>query len=89
MENEETEGIGNVSAFFMAPKTTRMFENDRNRKTATQNGQKPINRTKIRWENANRKLLSKPQNRIKTARKIGINRKTARKIEGNRKTASL
>ena len=65
-----------------------MFENDRNRKTATQNGQKPINRTRIWWENANRKLLLKPPNRTKTARKIGKNCKTARKIDEYRKTAT-
>ena len=46
-----------------------MFENYRNRKTATQNGQKPKNRTRIRWENANRKLLLKPQNRTKNRQK--------------------
>ena len=53
----------------MALKTHRVFKNDKNRKTATQNGQKPKNRTIFWWENANRKLLLKPQNRMRNRQK--------------------
>ena len=47
LKNEETEGISRVSVYFMTLKSPRMFENDRNRKTATQNGQKPKNNTRF------------------------------------------
>ena len=69
LKMEGREGIGDASAFFMALKTPQMFRNDRNRKTATQNDQKPKNRIRFWWENANRKLLLKPQNRTKNSQK--------------------
>ena len=73
-----------------------MFGNGKNRKTAIQNGQKPKNRTRFWWENANRKLLLKPQNRIKNRQKpqnrTKKTTKTAKpheKIDENRETANL
>ena len=72
---EEMEGINDVFVFIKAHKTPSVFLNDGNRKTATQNSQKPKNCTRFQWENANRKLPLKPQNRTKTARKIDENRK--------------
>ena len=58
-----------------------MFQNDTNRKTATQDGQNGQNPHQTLAGKRKRKMLLQPQNRTKTEQEIGKNRKTTQKID--------